>query len=60
MIKIKDKQVRSDLMETFIFFKNQITNIYAVMKKDAYEHLDNPTLAMLNDAAYKAIRKTGN
>ena len=32
-------------METFIFFKNQITALYAVMKKDAYENLDNLTLA---------------
>ena len=30
------------------------------MKNDAYESLDNRTLATLNDAAYKAIRKTGN
>ena len=60
VMKIKDKSTRTDLMETFVFFKNQITNIYSVMKKDAYENLDNMTLATLNDAAYKAIRKTGN
>ena len=59
-MKIKDKQIRAELMESFVEFKKQITNLYAVMKRDAYERLDNATLAQLNDTAYRAIRKTGN
>ena len=60
VIQIKDKQIRKDLMDTFIEFKKQITGLYAIMKKDAYANLDNVTLAQLNDVAYRAIRKTGN
>ena len=43
--QIKDKIVRSDLMDTIIDFKKQVVGLFAVMKKDAYENLDNVTLA---------------
>ena len=60
IILIKDKQIRQELIESFIDFKKQITGLYAVMKRDVYERLDNATLAQLNDTAYRAIRKAGN
>ena len=47
-------------MEDCIEFKRRVTGIYAITKKDAYENLDNRTLAELNDVAYRAIRRSGN
>ena len=60
VIQIKDKSIRTNLMEDFVECKKQVSGVYASTKRDAYESLDNVTLAQLNDAAYKAIRKTGN
>ena len=57
--KIKDKDIRSSLMESFLKFKQQTAQVYRIMGSDTQESIDNLLIAQLNDVAYKAIRKTG-
>ena len=57
--KIKDKTIRTDMMDQMIAFKQQVATIYGIMAKDSSNKLDNLLIAQLNDAAYKAVRKTG-
>lgn len=59
MRQIKDKDVRSVLMDAIILFKQQVAVIYGIMSKDTADNIDNLLIAQLNDVAYKAIRKTG-
>ena len=46
-------------MDEIIAFKQQVTIIYSLMAQDSSGNLDNLLIAQLNDAAYKAVRKTG-
>ena len=57
--KIKDKDIRSSLMESFLKFKQQTAQVYRIMGSDTQENIDNLLIAQLNDVAYKAIRKVG-
>ena len=59
MRQIKDKDVRSALMESFLKFKTQTAQVYRIMGSDTNEQIDNLVIAQLNDVAYKAIRKRG-
>ena len=56
---VKDKDIRSQLMESFLKFKTQTANVYRIMGTDTKEQIDNVVIAQLNDVAYKAIRKRG-
>ena len=57
--QIKDKDVRKELMESVLQFKQQVAAIYRVMGQDTQAEISNLLVAQLNDVAYKAIRKTG-
>ena len=56
---IKDKEVRSAIMESFLKFKAQTAQVYRIMASDTREKIDNLVIAQLNDVAYKAVRKQG-
>ena len=58
-MKVRDKDVKRTLMDAIVEFKQQVAAVFNVMSQDSQEHIDNLLIAQLNDAAYKAIRKTG-
>ena len=57
--KVRDKELRTKLMEEFVLFKQQAAAVARIMGQDTREQIDNLLIAQLNDVAYKAIRKTG-
>ena len=59
IMKIADKNLRSELMDKIVEFKNMVCAIYNVMANDDKEQIDNLLIAQLNDVSYKAIRKRG-
>ena len=56
---VKDKEIRKELMEQVVTFKQQIAAVYRIMGQDLQENISNLLIAQLNDVAYKAIRKGG-
>lgn len=56
---VKDKEIRKELMEQVVTFKQQIAAVYRIMGEDLQENISNLLIAQLNDVAYKAIRKGG-
>ena len=59
IMKIADKNLRSELMDKIVEFKNMVCAIYNVMANDDKGQIDNLLIAQLNDVSYKAIRKRG-
>lgn len=58
-MKCADKDIKRKLMDSILAFKQQVAAVISIMSKDSQENIDNLLIAQLNDAAYKAIRKTG-
>lgn len=58
-MKIRDRQVKTALMDQIIEFKQKIAKVMEVMRADTNTTINNSLIAQLNDVAYKAIRKTG-
>lgn len=58
-MKIRDRQIKTALMDQIIEFKQKIAKVMEVMRADTNTEINNSLIAQLNDVAYKAIRKTG-
>lgn len=59
VMKIRDKEVRKELMESILAFKMHVSGFYNLAAQDTKQTIDNVLIAQLNDFAYKAVRKTG-
>ena len=57
--QVRDKEVRKELMESVLQFKQQVAVVYRIMGQDIQSSISNLLIAQLNDVAYKAIRKAG-
>ena len=57
--RVGDKEVRKELLEHVMQFKQQVAAVYRIMGQDTQDSISNLLIAQLNDVAYKAIRKTG-
>jgi hypothetical protein len=58
-MKIKDKQIKSELMDEVISCKQRIASVLSLLSKAANANISNEMIAQLNDLAFKAIRKAG-
>lgn len=58
-MKIKDKEIKSQLMEEVISCKKRICSVMSLLSKASNANISNEMIAQLNDLAFKAIRKAG-
>jgi len=58
-MKVKDKEIKSQLMDEVIQCKQRISSVLALLSKIANQNISNTMIAELNDLAFKAIRKAG-
>lgn len=58
-MKIKDREVRKQLMEQAQDSKLRTTKVLQVLRDNLNSNLSNATIASLNDCAFKALRKGG-
>ena len=59
ILQIRDKEVRKELMDSLLAFKQHVAGFYNLATQDTQSTIDNVLIAQLNDFAYKAVRKTG-
>lgn len=43
--KVKDKDIRSSLMDSFLKFKQQTAQVYRIMGSDTHEQINNLLIA---------------
>jgi hypothetical protein len=58
-MKIKDRDVRRELMEKVQECKKRTVIALEALRKSLNSQMDNATIAQLNDCAFKGIRKQG-